>query len=193
MSTLRRAVPAKSSATTSIPTGAQAERVAEFDRRAKLLIQLLDGDKLSNFGTLEISLSHLELYTEALESVASDLPKDIVQTGRPGTKLLVTAINRADPNFPVRDREDLPELGEALTVPETVDFFVKGDETGDRTSATLIRYYLKQHQPFMHRGYTFRALDDFKRDLNGPAAKDFYELANIHAEWCKANQRTPFE
>jgi hypothetical protein len=141
------------------------------------------------FGTLVIKEAHLPLYVEALEQVAESQPKDRVELGRPGTRLIVTKVDKSDPDF-VGTSDDAFELGEVTTIPGFVNFL---KQQFPRFSPTLVRYYLNRREPCVKCGYTVRALEDFLRDLRGPAARDFQEIADAHCAWAEANHYEPFQ
>jgi hypothetical protein len=159
-------------------------------RESSLLIFVLDANGLlSPLFTFKLPEEQISRLEEGISKVVEELPEVKTVVGRPPIKLIVTAINKQDPDY--RGGEFALELGETLTIPELVSWFRSAPD--DRSSSPHIRYYLNQRKPFEKYGYTVRALEDFKRDLNGPVKKDFYAVAEAHCAWAKANRVTPLE
>jgi hypothetical protein len=170
------------------PATVQAETVPS--KLSSVLLFVLDANGLlSPLFTFKLPEEQISRLEEGITQVVEELPDVKTEIGRPATKLIVTRIDKQDKEF--RGGEDALDLGEVISVPELVSWFNSNPD--DRTSAPLLRYYLKRHQPFVKYGYTVRALDDFKRDLNGPAKQDFYPVAEAHCAWAKANRVTPLE
>lgn len=159
-------------------------------KRVKFLMFTLDGDKMAPFGTLDVLASSLPLYTDAIEQVADTQPDAVVELGRPGTRLIVTEVDKKDPDF-VGTSDDCFEVGEVITVPLFVAFIC---QKFPKFSAPLVRHYIdKLNQPCKKGGYTVRSLSAFLNDLKGPAGKDFHALAEAHVAWATANRVTPFQ
>jgi hypothetical protein len=157
---------------------------AEPVRDSRLFIQCIDSNGvLSNRFTFLLPEAQLEQLEGKIAELVEELPVAKTEVGRPPTKLIVTAVNKADRTY--RGGENSLDLGEVISVPDLVAWF--NVDPDDKTSAPLLRYYLKRHQPFEKYGYTLEALEDFKRKLDGPAKRDFYSIAEAHAAWAKEN------
>ena len=161
---------------------------AEPERRIVFIMQTLDGVKLSPLGAIEIPASYLDMVVDSVKAVADSCPRSQIQLlGRPGTRLIVTNVDKEDPEF-VGKSEDRPNIGEVYTVPDVVDFFTAEQKP---ISAQLVRYYLKQRKPYVKCGYTFQDMEDFKRELSGPSGKHLHAIAEANIAWAQANHREP--
>jgi hypothetical protein len=167
---------------------AQAE-TAPVRQISALIFTLDDNGLLSPVFTFKLPVEQWSKLEEAITEAVEELPEAKTEIGRPSTKLIVTAINKQDKDY--KGGENALDLGEVISVPELVSWF--NVDPDDKTSAPLLRYYLKRHQPFEKYGYTLHSLEDFKRNLNGPVKKDFYAVAEAHCAWAKANRVTPLE
>lgn len=158
------------------------------ERKIVVLVQVLDGLKLANIGAIDLPASQLERVVEAIESIAETSPEISVQVGRPGSRLIVTAVDKEDPEF-LGTSENKLDLGEVITVPEASAFLSQLQPT----STQLIRYYLKQStaKAFKKFGYTFRDVSDFKKELAGPSGKHLHTIAEANIAWAQANRREP--
>lgn len=177
---LRRVVPKKAVSPTSSPP-------AEPGKKVIVIIQTLEGLKFTTYGTIELPASSMVLVTDALEAIADTSPEISLQVGRPGTRLLITDVDEVDPEF--IGGEFKLERGEVMTVPDAVNFLSQRKPT----SAQLLRYYLKQSpsKAFKKFGYTFRDIEDFKRELVGPSGKHLHPVAEANIAWAQANHREP--
>lgn len=157
---------------------------------ALFLIQVIHGSGLpENRLTFRLPEAQLAQFEEKILEFVEELPDVKTEVGRPPVQLIVTAVNKADKTY--RGGEWALELGEIISVPDLVSWF--NSDPDDKTNASLLRYYLKRHQPFEKYGYTVRALDDFKKSLDGPAKRDYYTIAEANAAWAKSNHREPLQ
>ena len=151
-------------------------------------MQTLEEDgTFNNFGSITLRKGDLEHLAECIEHFASSRPKTEAKVrGMPPTKYIVVAV---EPNHLRRGGDSL-ELGEVVTTLELVAFLKDADS---KLSPTLVRYYTKEHKPFIQGGYTFRLMEDFLRDLRGAASTNHQAVAEAHAAWAEENRVEAFQ
>lgn len=131
----------------------------------------------------------LTKFEDAVAELVEGLPKIKTVIGRPPRKLIVVAVNKADPTY--LGGEYSFDLGEVVSLPQVVEFF--NSNPGDKTSPGAIDYYTDRGLSFEKYGYTFRSVESFKKDLDGPAKRDFQAVFEAHCALQKEGRRELFE
>lgn len=159
----------------------------------ELLLQVnvtgLEGLLTKHLFAFKLPASLLPKLDEAIARAVEDLPKVETVIGRPPRKLIVVAVNKADPTF--TGGENAFDLGEVISLPLVVEFF--NSIPNDKTSPGAIDYYTDRSKPFEKYGYTFRTVEDFKKQLDGPTKRDIQEIFDAHCALQKASRKDLFE